>query len=86
MTYFPPEGWVALSAIAAVGILTFLHTLARLSESARAMSKLRIEASTLRRSYTERLAALRAREAGSVIEVDVVDDDEVVQRALKQAA
>jgi hypothetical protein len=86
MTYFPPEGWVAFSAIAAMGILAFLNVLARMSESSRAMTRLRIEAAELRRGYAERLAALRARESGAVVQVDADPDGDTIQRALKMAA
>jgi hypothetical protein len=74
MTYFSSWGWVALSAIAAAGIVAFLHVLARQSESARAVVRLRIDADSLRKGYAQRLAALRAREAGGMIEVEPVED------------
>jgi hypothetical protein len=88
MTYFTAEGWVALSAIAAVGILAFLHLLARMSATARALTQLKSDATSLRLGYAERLAALRAREAGEVVEVDAAEDQSPVdvEQALRQAA
>ncbi len=78
MAYFPVEGWVALSVVGAAGILAILSVLARQFQHFRTVHDLRVEATGLRRGYAARLAAMRAKEAGEVVEVgEMVDDAEM---------
>ncbi|HMN39280.1 MAG TPA: hypothetical protein PKE29_00435 [Phycisphaerales bacterium] len=90
MAYFPVEAWVAFSVVGAAGILAILSVLAKQFQHFRSVHDLRVEATGLRRGYAARLAEMRAREAGEVIEVgEMVDDTELkfpVADEKKQAA
>lgn len=86
MAYFGIEGWVALSAISAAGILAILHVLATLSGQERDLHDLRIRATELRQGYAARLANMRRREIGEAdVEVVGVIEPEAAE-ALRRAA
>ena len=86
MAYFAAEQWVALSALAGVGILSVLSVLAAQFRHDRELFDLRQRAGELRTGYNARLAALREREHDAPVEVDVVGEIGPEAGEVRQAA
>ena len=81
MAYFTIEQWVALSALSGLGIMGILRVLAYRFEHDRSVHDLRLQASTLKRDYSARLAALKAGADEEVLEVDVAEETVPMQAA-----
>jgi hypothetical protein len=72
---FPLSAVVLIAVIIAAGLLSIAHVLANTFGNERRRHDLKVRVGVLRKQYTERIAAMRAREHGAeMVVAEVVSD------------